>query len=328
MAWVASPVNTVICLGELLVDRVVDVQGRRQDFPGGAPANVAVALAHLGWPVAFVGAVGTDDAGHDLMQVLQRYGVDCQWVQRCAAPTRIVEVNCTVEGDRAFGGFVGGVTTDFADTQLSAQHLPLATLSAASVLVMGTLGLAYPATRAAMHRAAGVLKARGGKVVIDVNWRPTFWPDQQVVLTWLMPWLQQADLIKVAVDEAIALWQTDDIVQLQARFPQAQLLLTDGARGCQYAFHHHRGQVKAFSVAAVESTGAGDAFLAGMVHQGIQQRWQFATSDDVAQAVTFANALGALTTLKPGAIAALPTSPELLSFLHTHTGRAWTVGRV
>ncbi|NEQ46346.1 MAG: carbohydrate kinase [Leptolyngbya sp. SIOISBB] len=320
--------NTVICLGELLVDQVVDAQGNRQNFPGGAPANVAVALARLGLPVAFVGAVGTDDTGRHLIQVLQHCGVDCRWEQPRSAPTRIVEVNCTVEGDRTFGGFIGGATTDFADAHLAAQQLPLAALSVASVLVTGTLGLAYPATRAAMTQAAATLKASGGKLVIDVNWRPTFWPDERAALALLMPWLQQADLIKVAADEAMALWQTDDIAQLQAQFPDTHLLLTDGARGCQYAFAHHCGQVPAFSVSVVETTGAGDAFLAGMVYQGLQQSWRFETPDHITQAITFANALGALTTLKPGAITALPTATELLDFLYTHTGKVWTLGRV
>ena len=239
-----------------------------------------------------------------------------------------MEVNSTVEGDRTFGGFIGGATADFADTQLSVQQLPLEQLSAASVLVTGTLGLAYPATRATMYQVAAGLKASGGKLVIDVNWRPTFWPYEQVAMDVLMPWLQQADLIKVAADEARTLWQTDEIAQLQAQFPQAHLLLTDGDRGCQYAFHHWHGQVPAFAVSAVEATGAGDAFLAGMVYQGLRQGWQFETPEQITQALTFANALGALTTLKPGAIAALPSMTELLDFLSAHTGKVWTLGGV
>ena len=117
------------------------------------------------------------------------------------------------------------------------------------------------------------------------------------------------------------------MAQLQRQFPRAQLLLTDGDRGCDYAFHPHQGHVPAFSVPAVETTGAGNASLAGMIYQRLQHG-QFATPEQITQAITFANALGALTTLKPGAIAALLTTPELLDFLHTHTGQSWTLGRV
>ena len=318
----ASP---VICLGELLIDQVVGGLGQWQNYAGGAPANVAVALARLGTAVAFIGAVGRDAAGQFLVQILQRQGVDCEGIQLCQAPTRTVEVRCTATGDRTFGGFIGGTTTDFADTQLSAQQLPFTKLSTAAILVTGTLGLAYPATRAAMTEAATIVKAAGGKLVVDVNWRPMFWPDVTTAMALLRAWLRQADLIKVSADEAIALWQTADIDRLKALFPQADWLVTDGDRGGQAWVSGQRATVPAFAVPAVETTGAGDAFLAGILYQVMQQDWQFESVAQLTDALIWANAMGALTTLKPGAIAALPPPAEILSFLHTHTDRVWTM---
>ncbi|WP_160299592.1 carbohydrate kinase family protein [Leptolyngbya iicbica] len=318
----------VICLGEVLIDQVVDTLGRRQNYAGGAPANVAVALARLGLPVGFVGGVGRDAEGQYLIQTLQQQAVDCGGLQHCDAPTRIVEVTCTAAGDRTFGGFIGGATTDFADTQLAAPQLPFTSLSTAACLVTGTLGLAYPTTRAAMRQAATTVQAAGGKLVIDVNWRPTFWPDVTTAMDLLRPWLCQADVIKVSADEAIALWQTADIDCLKAQFPQADWLVTDGDRGCQAVLGGYRAVVPAFAVPAVETTGAGDAFLAGMLYQLLQHDWQFESVAQLTDALIWANAMGALTTLKSGAIAALPTPVEILSFLHTHTGKVWTMGGV
>ena len=324
---------TVICLGEILIDRLVALTGDHEDLPGGAPANVAVALARLGLATAFIGAVGEDEPGQQLTHLLSQAGVNCDGLQRRPAPTRIVEVQCSPQGDRTFGGFIGGETTEFADAHLIAADLPASLLTAAPAVVAGTLGLAYPTTRKAMLQAAARVKAQGGKLVIDVNWRPTFWPDSSVespgVLDQMRLWLAQADVIKMSLDEAIALFDTDQIQVLTAQFPQAQILLTDGDQGCQYGVPNiGYGHVPAFVVTAVETTGAGDAFLAGMVYQWTQCRWQFADRQDLEQAITFAQAMGALTTLKPGAIAAQPHPHELLDFLRAQTGRAWTLGTV
>ena len=80
-------------------------------------------------------------------------------------------------------------------------------------------------------------------------------------------------MIKVSLDEAIALFDTDQIQVLTAQFPQAQILLTDGDQGCQYGVPDMGyGHVPAFVVTAVETTGAADAFLAGMVHQWTMRR--------------------------------------------------------
>ncbi|MEM6836517.1 MAG: carbohydrate kinase [Cyanobacteria bacterium P01_C01_bin.120] len=319
---------SVICLGELLIDRVVDRQGDRQSLPGGAPANVAVALSRLGLSVAFMGAVGNDVWGDYLAQMLQSYGIDCQGLQRCSAPTRIVEVHCADNGDRRFGGFIGESTTAFADAQIAPHKLPLHRLQTVSALITGTLGMAYPVTRSTMMAAVDAVKARGSKLIIDVNWRSTFWPEPETAFAILVPWLQQADVIKLSVDDAMALFLTADLTTLISQLSCSDILLTDGERGCQYVLSGHAGRVPGFEIAAVETTGAGDAFLAGIVHQLLAHDWHFSTPQQATKAVQFANAMGALTTLKPGAIAAQPTAGELLDFLHAHTDQHWTIYRV
>lgn len=324
----ASHRGLVACLGEILMDQVVNGQGQRQNYPGGAPANVAVALTRLGVPTAFVGAVGDDAHGLELAQMLRVYGVDCRGLQICGAPTRVVEVRCTPAGDREFGGFIGGDTTAFADAQLATSALATFPWQSAQALIVGTLGLAYPATRAAMQDAATSVRANDGQLIIDVNWRPTFWPAPTQAIALIESWLQQAQLIKLAVDEAIALFQTDNLAELAARFPQAHLLLTDGDRGCRYQVGEWIGEVPAFAVPVVETTGAGDAFLAGIVYQWQQSGWQFESAAQIHRAVQFASAMGALTTLQPGAIAAQPTPAALQDFLQAHTKTDWQMGAV
>ena len=315
---------SVVCFGEALIDRVVAPTGEQQHFPGGAPANVAVALARLGVSAALIGAVGQDADGHNLAELLQREGVNCEGLQISDYSTRIVEVLCTAAGDRTFGGFIGGYTTEFADAHIDLKQLPLHHLQSAQALVTGTLGLAYPETRAAMERAAAIVGANGGQLVVDVNWRPTFWPEPQAALVTLLPWLRRAHWLKVSLDEALMLLGTADVAALADRFPQANILLTDGAQGCHYAIAGTTGHVPAFAVAARETTGAGDAFLAGMIYQLVKYQWRVMSSEALKKMIIFASAMGALTTLKLGAIAAQPTFEELLSFLNHHTDTAWT----
>ncbi|MEL6402318.1 MAG: PfkB family carbohydrate kinase [Cyanobacteria bacterium J06607_6] len=89
-----------------------------------SPANVAAALARLGLATAFVGVVGNDSPGQQLAHLLARSGVNCAGLQHRPEPTCIVEVQCSPQGDRTFGRFIGGETTEFADAHLIASNLP------------------------------------------------------------------------------------------------------------------------------------------------------------------------------------------------------------
>ncbi len=144
--------SRVLCLGEILFDRLADQPGRELErveswtpYPGGAPANVACGLVKLGTTAGFIGCVGRDKAGDDLVALLESTGVDTTGVQRHpTAPTRQVYVTRSQAGERHFAGFGDIATTEFADTRLAADRLPEALFAGADYLVMGTLELAIP----------------------------------------------------------------------------------------------------------------------------------------------------------------------------------------
>ena len=173
----------ILCLGEILFDLLADQIGRSLDlveswtaYPGGAPANVACALTKLGSTSGFIGCIGEDEPGNQLIQVLQASGVDVSGVQRHkTAPTRQVYVVRTEEGDRIFAGFGDLDTTEFADTQLLADELPEKLFAEADFLVLGTIALAYPHSRASVYRALQLAEQYNVMVVLDVNWRSVFW---------------------------------------------------------------------------------------------------------------------------------------------------------
>lgn len=318
----------VLCLGEILFDCLADRLGLKLEevkswtpYPGGAPANVACALVKLGTPSGFIGAVGEDEAGNELVKLLQEVGVDTTGVQRHpTAPTRQVYVTRDLAGDRTFAGFGEYDTTEFADTRLQAKQLPNLLFQEADFLVLGTLELAYPESEQAINRALELAEKFDLKIILDVNWRPVFWKDEDIARQKIQAAFKRVDFLKLAKEEAQWLFDTTDPGAITYRLDSVEgVLITDGENGCAYCLGENEGTLPSFSVSVVDTTGAGDSFLAGFIHQLAQHGIQKLRDAQIAkQIVTYASAVGALTTIKPGAIASQPSAAEVEAFLATH----------
>ena len=315
----------VICLGECLVDRLFEVgetpeigSDKGIDYPGGAPANVAAAIAKLGTPTRLISALGQDDLGDWLVQVLHDQGVACQMQRVADWPTRTVLVQRDQTGDRQFIGFSAPAPAAFADAHLTSDWINTVDFTGVKYLVMGTLGLAYAATATAMDQARDQAQQSGGKIVIDLNWRPVFWPEVAIAPPKIRSFLQAAHLIKLSREEALWLLDTESATEICQQFPHCEaVLLTDGGNGSTCATKQHSVSLPAFAVSSQDTTGAGDAFLAGVLHQICQRGWEAWQDPVEIQAILrYASAVGALTTLKPGAIAAQPTPQSVEAFLH------------
>jgi fructokinase len=315
----------VICIGEVLFDLISDEPGVPLEsvtawtpYPGGAPANVACALSKLGTETAFIGSIGQDAMGAELTETLRSHHIDLSGLQLIPSyPTRSVLVTRSAQGDRSFAAFGGDRSTDsFADTRLSADNLPKELFKPGSYLVTGTLGLAAPDSAGAIHYAIDLVRQQGGTIVTDLNWRPVFWPDPDFASPLIFDLLAKTDIFKLTDEEAQLFFQTEDPQEIHDRYPHLQVvLLTQGEKGCNYWIEGHVGEMPAFAMDVEDTTGAGDAFLAGFLHQHIHKLDTF-TESQAQTAIRYASAAGALTTLKRGAIAALPTPEELAAFLH------------
>ncbi|MBV6627846.1 MAG: carbohydrate kinase [Rivularia sp. (in: Bacteria)] len=318
----------VLCLGEILYDVLADQLGCSvpeveswTSYPGGAPANVACALVKLGTPSAFIGCVGEDDTGTSLVQLLEEVGVNTAGVQRHpSSPTRQVLVTRKQNGDRVFAGFKDYDTTEFADTRLKAESLPENLFATADVLVVGTLELAYPESSAAVYRALELASQHNVKILLDVNWRDVFWKNPDAAPDVIRELIKKVDFLKLAKEEAELLFNTHDAGAITYRLNSVEgVLVTDGDKGCAYCLGENEDKLPSFSVPVVDTTGAGDSFVAGFVHQllnyGIKN---LSDAEVVKNIIAYASAAGALTTLKPGAIASQPTAEEIEKFLEEH----------
>ncbi|MEM6253828.1 MAG: carbohydrate kinase [Cyanobacteria bacterium P01_D01_bin.156] len=313
------PVSPVICLGEILVDSFWP-GGREQklSLPGGAPANVACCLVKLGTPVEFVGAVGVDAWGQALRQLLQDLQVGVRGIQRHpTAPTREVYVLTDQQGERSFAGFSLSDPSAFADAHLICDRIDPSLFKGSRYLVLGTLGLAYPDTRASILQAVEWIKEQNGHVVLDINWRPMFWDNPAQAIGLVNDLVKQASFLKLSDTEAQWLLDTTDPAAIAAQQPHLEgVLVTAGAEGCRYWLGGHVGEVPGFDVDVEDTTGAGDAFVAGFLHQVCTHGRHYLLDEDCAHAVVrYASAVGALTTTRSGAIASQPTPREVDAFL-------------
>jgi fructokinase len=303
----------VICFGEMLFDRLADQLGLPLEqvkswtnYAGGAPANVACALVKQGVTSAFIGCLGADKAGQELKTVLQKCHVNIDGLQiDPQRPTRLVYVTRTWDGDRHFAGFGTYHTGDFADTAVQGEAIPESLFTSAQYLVMGTIALAYPPSRAATERLVALAKKHQVKIFLDINWRSVFWNDEVQAKERIQALIPHAHILKCTDEEAVWLFGHQDPVTIHRKFPHLQgVLVTAGDKGCAYSLGKNHGEVPAFKVNVRDTTGAGDSFVAGFLAQALTHGENLFTDAQLScQAVTYASAMGALTTLHPGAIA-------------------------
>ncbi|MCP9892138.1 carbohydrate kinase [Cyanobium sp. Aljojuca 7D2] len=333
-----APAPLVICLGEALIDRLGPHGGdpavdpaRCDDRLGGAPANVACALMRLGTPSGFLGRLGRDAIGAAFRALFAARGVDTAALQWDAErPTRIVLVRRDASGDRQFGGFAGDRGAGFADQALDASALSAALgplLATARWLLVGTIPLASPAAASALQLACREAAAAGVALALDVNWRPTFWdpaadpasgptPAQSAAIA---PLLQQAALLKCAAEEARWLFGSDDPAVVSAALPQhPDVVVTDGGAPLRWCFSGRSGELRAFRVPVVDTTGAGDAFTAGLLHGLLHNPSQSELHNQPEPLLRFASACGALVCQGAGAIDPQPSANAVEAFLASH----------
>lgn len=262
-------------------------------------------------------------------------GVIMDAVQRVEAPTRDVFVVRTMDGDRIFDSF-GQDTSTYCDCFIDPDALPANLLQGSQVLVMGTLGLAYDMTGKAMARAADMATAAGTTVLIDLNWRPVFFPHPDSALDLIMPFLAKADLLKITDDEcefALGI-PADEAIGSPQRVMDALpglrgVLVTGGAAGAGWCVRAadgalHFGFVPVYKVDVQDTTGAGDAFTCGFLAYMLAEEdgtvdKLLASPESMDAAVKFAAACGALTTTSAGAIAAQPKLTDVEKMVKTGT---------
>ncbi|HKW28931.1 MAG TPA: carbohydrate kinase [Verrucomicrobiae bacterium] len=246
-----------LCFGEMLWDSLP-----RGLFPGGAPMNVAYHLHQLGLRAAPVSAVGRDALGDELLQRVTAWGLDTDLIRvRDDKPTGLVRVR-TEKGGPAYD-----IMENVAWDWIKLPARPPKLVGQARALIFGTLAQRAEPNRKQFSR----LRERCGKAlkVFDVNLRPPYdAPD----LVWSLA--KTADVIKLNHDEAKQLLgKKYSVIQLEsaardlsAKTNCPRICITAGKDGSGLLIDSHWTWLPSRPIAVKDTVGAGDAFLAALVH--------------------------------------------------------------
>jgi fructokinase len=314
----------VLSFGEALVDFFPERPGvaladcdvfHRQ--LGGAPANVAVGLARLGARVGLMTLVGPDAFGTFVRDRLAAEGIDVSGVGvHRTAKTGVTFVAVGAHGERSFLFF----RHPSADQMIAAHDVDEAILARARILHVGSSTLAREPSRGATLKALAAAKRAGCLVSTDPNWRAHLWENPAEAAPMLQSLVAQCDIVKISDDELAPLTGVTDpeagAKKLRALGPPL-VVVTLGARGCYVEHAAGCDWLPGERVEVVDTTGAGDGFVAGMLATlaplfAAGKRPVDLTLDEIRAACRNGNKIGASVVTRLGATSGLPARGEFV----------------
>ncbi|MDQ6648258.1 MAG: carbohydrate kinase [Pseudomonadota bacterium] len=321
------PPRPILCFGEALIDmhaNGLDDHGFPASFTpfaGGAPANVAVAIARLGGNARFAGMLGRDRFGDFLLDSLHRAGVGTDDIARTReANTALAFVTLDGQGERSFNFYRG----PSADLLFRPSDFRADTFRDVAVFHVCSNSMTHPAlaqtTREGMQRA----HRAGALVSFDVNLRLALWPEGGNPNPLMWPALHLADVVKLSAEEFEWLAVDGEQAALD-RFWLGRtrlVVITDGSKTMRWFHPDAEGELPCYAVKTVDATAAGDAFVGGLlcrlaeIEPGPDRIDQLLTELPRLHAMLrFAAACGALTVTRTGSFSAMPSGDEVLAFM-------------
>lgn len=309
----------VFCIGELLIDFVAEKQGsdlsKAREFTkkaGGAPANVACAIAKLGGKSYFVGAVGDDPFGSYLLNILKHTGVDISLVQKSEVFTTLAFVSLAEDGERDFV-FSRGADKELNYSPAIKADFPgnMLHLGAATALLGGNLEKTYG------HYFFDAL-TKDAFISFDPNFRGDLWKGKEnIFVKKCMPFIEKAHLCKFSLEEALLLSGREKIneaCEFLHNIGVKIITITLGPDGTLVSTPNFKKTVPSIQVKPKDTTGAGDAFIGCLLQQISTLDKTEEILDDqelLCKMVAKANKAGAITTTNYGAIESLPDLGQL-----------------
>ena len=242
--------NRVWVTGDAVVDLIPDSESSYLKCPGGAPANVAVAIARLDGDAAFVGRVGQDPLGRFMQQTLKQEQVDTQMmILDEAQRTSTVIVDLDDSGERSFTFMVKPSADQFLET----SDLP--TFTQGQWLHVCSIALANEPSRSSTLEAMRQIKAAGGYVSFDPNLREEVWANPEELKPVVREAITLADVVKFSDDELLFLTGSDTLeqgVEALKPFKNTLALITQGAKGALVLFEKTQQLIASQAVSPVD----------------------------------------------------------------------------
>lgn len=264
----------VLCIGEALIDMICTDRGSRlsdgQNFlkkAGGAPANVAAAIAALGGEVDMAAKVGKDPFGQHLIDLLNEMGVSTKWiVQDPNSFTTFAFVSLMEDGERDFYFNRG------ADGQLSVSDLASLNLNEYGIVHFGSATGFLPGPLQATYiDLLNKAKTAGALISFDPNYRHLLFPNNTndfVTQSW--HFIEACDFFKLSDEEAMLITGLDSVQAAAAALrtkTSAVFAITLGKEGTLLSTSHGTEIIASIPITPVDATGAGDAFVGAVLYQ-------------------------------------------------------------
>jgi len=324
----ARQATAIACFGEALIDFLASpasATGTPRQFTehaGGAPANVAVGVARLGGDARFVGMLSSDMFGDFLLAQFREHGVDVAQVRRTdAARTALAFVSLSTNGERSFNFY----RPPAADLLFQPTDFDAAAFHDLAIFHACSNSLTAPGIAETTLHGMQLATDAGALVSFDLNLRPALWARGDNPLPVLWRALERAQLVKLSREELAFLaregCEHDVAERLFAHAAQA-VVVTDGAAPIRWWTREVRGTATTFGVDPIDTTAAGDAFVAGLLQRIVLRGLgagdlgtAFADTDVRDDLFRHAAATGALATTRYGAFAAMPDCADVQALL-------------
>nr|WP_027872104.1 PfkB family carbohydrate kinase [[Eubacterium] cellulosolvens] len=308
----------VTAMGELLIDFTpcgTSEAGRTlfEQNPGGAPANVLVAMSKLGLKTAFIGKVGEDMHGELLRQTLINNGVETKGLIEDPDVFTTLAFVQLKDGERSFSF----ARKPGADTQIRADEVNMDILNQTRIFHFGSLSLTNEPARSATIYAVEQAKKAGALISYDPNYRAPLWPSQEAAEQEMRSVIKYVDIMKVSDEETKLLTGVED------PYDAAQILLDQGVKcvvitmgkdGAMLRTERFTVKEPSQTRKVVDTTGAGDSFWGGLLSRFAEEKVtpEELTQQQASDFIRFANIVAGLCVEKRGAIPAMPNRDDVM----------------
>ncbi len=283
---------------------------------------MAVAIAKLGGNSYFAGKVGDDSFGHFLNSSLKNYNVNTDYLTFTKdAKTALAFVSLKTNGERDFLFY----RNPSADMLISPEEVDESWFEGDEIFHFCSNSLSYRVSAKATKRGIELAKRKEALVSFDPNIRFPFWTSKESIKESIFPLLTSVDILKISEEELHFLFGTNNennSVQQLLNFGISLIIVTKGSQGSSYYTKNISGNISSPRVKTIDTTGAGDAFVGGLLYQlsllDIQQKnlqRYFHQKDNLDNIVQFSSVCGAVATTERGAMTALPSVESIKAIL-------------